>query len=200
MLKAVRNEHGTFTYESTTLEEFVEQLAREWQMPLGDLTPTQTWTTGLFLERKGNREETVHTSNIWYTRNPSEEFREKAFERRNAENYVGANATDLYADKRPSLQYAHLRRDKKRVVMKLDNEGHIQVNVQIRDVIDALTETMRELTVRNIKPDEAGVILNFRGTAPPKYVAEPTPVHLTTPNQEGDMVNAFLFVVNYFKK
>ena len=170
MAKTVSNKHGTFQYEPTQLENLVASLANQWDVALSDMAPTQSWSYGLLLERKAKREGADEV-NIWYTRNPSQAFRDRASERtRETRRYGPKDYQELYADAEPRSEYAYLTKGRTRLVLEFrPDQAKLKFydrQLNLKDVAEALDKTLQansysinrntitELTFRMV-PEEA---------------------------------------------
>jgi hypothetical protein len=177
-MPTVINEFGTYEYIPTLLEEFVEKLAKEWDVKLSELTPHQSTSHGPFLQRDSGDSKTV----IRYIRNPSDFTDSLAHQFMHlGSQYLFKLAPHLYADNEPGSELAYLYKDNRTVTMEFISDGLKTVSYWVPRVVHAITEAKKQSPIYGIKNEDGIVKLEFSGSS--DNGAKQNPI--------GDVQNAF---------
>ncbi len=184
MNRTVTNQLGTFDYQTTELEGFVERLSREWGVRVSDLHPVARFSP------------LVSNYELFRTGSGKNGDGSIKYFRRGKEPNVGEsmdhehNARRLYSGESLESEAVLLDRGKKHVAMRVE-PGKVHVTFEDKDALAALRETETEGLTNYLVP-RTDTTMEFHNTATREDPHKSNPL--------GDMQAAFSVVRKYFSK
>lgn len=206
MQREVTNAFGKFTYTPTRLEQFVEELAKEWDVAIYELNPLFRIPTGLHLER--NKISYNDDTNVHYIRLHSPILTSRLNQQakhfimyepnehksivKDIPKHVVSLLSGLYAEKTFG-ECADLEYGRNKLNVRIAQNGVVHVDVYSAAPSEVLYTLARctDAGLKKIPYVETIASICFAESA------ERTGNKLM-PNSEGDINNAFTFVRTYF--
>jgi len=162
MPKTTTNQFGTFSYDPTPLEEFVETLAAKWSLKWPGLDPYVNFRLGLVL-RVCTSDGLRDGAQIGYTRIPSLRARmlvigpTKKYLEKSDKPFI----PHIYAENPPEGEYVHLTKDGKQVTIAFTQNGVSEVSIGIRENDEDLTRAAKYSNYSRIIQKADGITYDF---------------------------------------